>query len=170
MKWVFFDPLFLLGVGNMSFEIENKLPEIKELIAGQGLELIEYKFRKSSGYRSVLTFLVDKQGGINMEECVRVNRALSNGPLEDFSGILEVNSPGLDRPLKLEADFIKVLGNAIRVVAPDAAGHVSGHSGELLSVKDGMIEIRTKDKEIVEKFMIADIVRAVREINFKRDL
>ena len=82
-------------------------------LENRGFELIDLIYR-SSGTKLILTVLADKpQGGITLQECALVCRQLKN-LLEEkniISGdyVLEVSSPGLDRPLKSQRDFLRCL-------------------------------------------------------------
>ncbi len=83
-----------------------------------GFEVVEVRLRGSG--RRFLQVLIDKPGGISLDDCVQVNRSLSDlldtedplpGPYT-----LEVSSPGLDRPLKEPADFKRNMGKEAKVV------------------------------------------------------
>jgi len=101
-------------------EIKGKLESvIGSYLKDRGLELVELIFRRE-GRDLVLRILVDRvQGGIALDECIQLNRQL--GALFDEQGLLqdsytlEVSSPGLDRPLKSKADFLRCLGREVRV-------------------------------------------------------
>jgi len=93
------------------------LAELKRIIAEDlaknNFELVEFTHRYE-GRDLVLRLLVDKpQGGIAMDECESLNRSL--GQLLDEKDIipvryvLEVSSPGLDRPLSTGKDFMRCL-------------------------------------------------------------
>ncbi|NQT07352.1 MAG: ribosome maturation factor RimP [Candidatus Omnitrophica bacterium] len=99
--------------------IVNKIKGLTAKLLQEGaIELIDIIYRRESG-GMVLRFLVDKEGGIKLEECARLNEEIS--ALLDQSEImldkytLEVSSPGLDRPLKTRRDFERVMGKSIRV-------------------------------------------------------
>lgn len=96
---------------------EDFIQELTDLVSGylsaKGLEFIELIHRFESK-RLVLTVLADKpQGGITLEECALLCRQLKdllegNNVIEgDY--VLEVSSPGLDRPLKSQKDFLRSL-------------------------------------------------------------
>ncbi len=86
---------------------------IGENLAENNFELVEFTHRYE-GRDLVLRLLVDKpEGGITMDECASLNRKL--GQLLDEKDIipvryiLELSSPGLDRPLKAREDFMRCL-------------------------------------------------------------
>jgi ribosome maturation factor RimP len=88
------------------------------VVENAGLELIDMTLKRSSG-SMLLVLLVDRtEGGITVEECVRLNRTL--GDSLDAQDIipgrytLEVSSPGLDRRLKTEKDFMTRLGKQVK--------------------------------------------------------
>lgn len=82
------------------------LPVIEDL----GLELVDIEYRRE-GKGWVLRIFIDKEGGITVDDCTGVSHQV--GDLIDIDDLipnaycLEVSSPGLDRPLKKEQDFIK---------------------------------------------------------------
>ena len=91
---------------------------IKEFLSAQALDFVELSFRRE-GRNLVLRLLVDRpEGGITMGECTEVNRRLGE-ILEEKNlisdrYILEVNSPGLDRPLKTRKDFSRCVNRQVK--------------------------------------------------------
>lgn len=84
----------------------------------QKFELIEVDYLKEAGNWYLRVFL-DKEGGFTINDCELVSRAIDK-PLDDFDFIkeqyiLEVSSPGLDRPLKNEKDYIRNVNKLIEV-------------------------------------------------------
>lgn len=81
-------------------------------------ELVDVEYVKEGG-NWYLRAYIDKEGGITVDDCELVSRAL--GDLldrEDFiaeSYILEVSSPGLGRPLKKEKDYQRSLGSSVDI-------------------------------------------------------
>ena len=81
-------------------------------------ELVDVEYVKEAGTWYLRAY-IDKPGGITVDDCEIVNRAL--GDLldeEDFiedSYILEISSPGLGRPLKKERDFARSLGEEVEI-------------------------------------------------------
>ena len=99
----------------MSFQIlKNEVNSLAgELFASRGFVLVDIIFRQDGSGLS-LGLLADRpQGGISLEECSLLNRLLRQEM--DAKNILngqynlEVSSPGLDRPLKTRADFIRCM-------------------------------------------------------------
>ena len=88
-----------------------------------GYELVDVQ--ASNGGR-LLRLFIDKPGGVTLDDCAAISRHLSR--VLAVEGIdyerLEVSSPGLDRPLRKEADFARFSGHKaeIRMRTPDASG------------------------------------------------
>ena len=88
------------------------------LCEAMGLELYDVDYEKE-GPDWYLKIFLDKEGGIFINECADFSRALEkkieeNDPIEN-PYVLEVSSPGLDRPLKKDKDFLKNLGKPVDV-------------------------------------------------------
>ncbi len=96
---------------------------IEPILEEMDVELVDIEYLSEHG-RWVLRIYVDQEGGITLDGCARVSREI--GDLIDVKDILqhgyvlEVSSPGLNRPLKKEKDFLRSVGSKIKVrmVAP----------------------------------------------------
>ncbi len=81
-------------------------------------ELVDVEFVREAG-NWFLRAYIDKPGGITIDDCELISRALSDELDEknfiEESYILEVSSPGLGRPLKKEKDFIRSQGESVEV-------------------------------------------------------
>ena len=100
--------------------IETK---VEPAVTGMGYELVD--LQASNGGR-LLRLFIDKPGGIGVEDCAAVSRQLSR--VLEVEGVdyerLEVSSPGLDRPLRRPADFVRFAGQRadVKMRTPDASG------------------------------------------------
>ena len=88
------------------------------LVEANNFELVDVEYVKEAG-TWYLRVYIDKEGGININDCELVSRAFSEildkeDPIED-AYILEVSSPGLGRPLKKDKDFQRHLGDEVEV-------------------------------------------------------
>ena len=139
----------------LPFEIENRIQTIRLEVEQDGVELLDVHFRRS-GVRGVLTFIVDKPGGVTMDDCAQVNRRLGvyldrEEKTEGVSGFLggsyylEVNSPGLDRPLRAPKDFERAKDDWVRVAWRDERGAGLVTVGRLREV--GAEGIQLEDKQ-----------------------
>ena len=88
------------------------------ILESMGLELVDIEFGRV-GPDSVLRLFIDKEGGVMLDDCAGLSRELSMIlDVEDVIACnytLEVSSPGLDRPLKKQADFDRFTGRLIKV-------------------------------------------------------
>lgn len=103
---------------------------IEPIIDGMGLELVDVEYLSNQG-RWVLRIYIDKAGGVNkgvtegvaggvtIDDCARVSSEIGDlidvKEIIDHEYVLEVSSPGLNRPLKKEKDFIRALDKKIKV-------------------------------------------------------
>jgi ribosome maturation factor RimP len=96
---------------------------VEPAMAGMGYELVDVQ--ASNGGR-LLRLFIDKPGGVTLDDCAAASRHLTR--VLAVEGIdyerLEVSSPGLDRPLRKEADFTRFAGQKaeMRMRTPDATG------------------------------------------------
>lgn len=114
------------------------------------LELVDVEYVKEAGNWYLRAYL-DKEGGITIDDCEVVSRALSDIlDKEDFiedSYILEVSSPGLDRPLKKEKDFERSIGRDVEVRLFQSVDGCKEYTGELLSYDRNTVTISAGDQE-----------------------
>lgn len=100
-----------------STEIVAKTEElVMPIIEENQFELVDVEYVKE-GSNWYLRIYADKEGGINIDDCVLISRALEEKlDREDFikdAYILEVSSPGLGRPLKKDKDFARSIGKSV---------------------------------------------------------
>jgi ribosome maturation factor RimP len=101
-------------------EAFNKIKALAEtLLQEEKMELADIEMlREGRGW--VLRLFIDKTGGITLDDCSSVSRQFGDllevEDLIPFRYTLEVSSPGLDRPLKKDQDFLRQIGNPIQVI------------------------------------------------------
>ena len=100
-------------------EYEQKAEAIlTPIVESKGFELVDVEFVKEAGTWFLRAY-IDKPGGITIDDCEVISRALSDRmDEEDFieeAYILEVSSPGLGRPLKKDKDLERSLGESVDV-------------------------------------------------------
>ena len=98
-------------------EYEQKAEAIlTPIVESRGFELVDVEYVREAGCWYLRGY-IDKPGGITVNDCEDVSRAFSDILDEkDFiedSYIMEISSPGLDRPLKKEKDFKRSLGKLV---------------------------------------------------------
>lgn len=116
---------------------------VREIIKDSPYTLVDVEYVKERDW--YLRVFLDKEGGIELDDCQWVSERLEEkldvlDPIKD-SFILEVSSPGLDRPLKKEEDFVRHIGDMIEI---STFAPVNGKKllvGTLLGLADDEIRV-----------------------------
>ena len=91
---------------------------VEPLLQQEEAELVDIEFCREHGSQ-VLRFYLDKEGGITLDDCEhlsnRLGALLDEADAVPGSYVLEVSSPGLDRIVKKEKDFIRFFGRAVKL-------------------------------------------------------
>ena len=154
----------------MASPLDSVRPLIEAAAAGQGVELFDARFF-GSGSRSVLRVTIDKAGGVAVSDCERVSSAV--GAVLDerdfFDGrpyTLEVSSPGIDRVLKTERDFARIVGReaVLNLAAGASAGGKRTVRGVIAGCEDGVITIDIGTESV--RVPLADVVSGREELRF----
>lgn len=152
IEWVL--PLFCFLEYKMDIkELEDKIRDIIEpVINSIGIELDRLSIRKMHG-NYLLRVFIDKENGINIDDCEDVSRELEaildvEDPIPG-SYVLEVSSPGLDRPLNGAKDFRKYSGKTVRIVINNPIDKQTFFVGKIVKSDDtGVVLLLPKDKEM----------------------
>lgn len=122
------------------------------IIQANGFELVDVEYVKE-GSSFYLRSYLDKPGGITIDDCELVSRALSELlDKEDFiedSYIMEVSSPGLLRPMKKDKDFARNIGKAVEVRCFQMIDKQKEFTGTLSAYDADTVTIQTDKKEMV---------------------
>ena len=141
-------------------ELESRVGRLAEPeILKEGVELVDVEFVRE-GKVQCLRVLIDKRGGVTIDECEAVSRRID--PILEKAGLMadvdtfEVSSPGLDRPLKKPADFVRHMGEKIDVGLYKAIDGDKTITGTLTDYDDGGLTLETADGPVkLEKGEIA---------------
>lgn len=126
---------------------------LQPILDAMGLELVELEFNKV-GRSYLLRIYIDKLDGVNLDDCAEVSRELSvQLDVEDCIAsryTLEVSSPGLDRPLKKEQDFLRYQGRlavikTVELLKDEKGSPRKTFLGLIEGVEDGAVIIRLKE-------------------------
>lgn len=125
------------------------------VVEGQGFDLVDVQWKHEAG-RWVLRVFIDRRPGatdpnVSLDDCAEVSHALSSAlDVADLIApaySLEVSSPGLDRPLKKEADFARFVGQKAKIRTRHPVGESRRNfSGRLLAVEAGRVKIDVGDQ------------------------
>ena len=122
------------------------------ILAEQEAELVELTLHRY-GNRTTVRLLVDKVGGVTIQDCARLNQRLSQAldqrDLIPERYALEVSSPGLDRPLVSKRDFERAIGEELNLQVLDTAGRTTQVKGRLLAVQPEHVVITAPAGNVV---------------------
>jgi ribosome maturation factor RimP len=142
--------------------LREKLIALTEPLLGQlGYELVDLEYSPGR-MRAQLRLLIDRTGGIGLDDCERVSREIS--ALLDVEDpvptgyALEVSSPGLDRVLRTPAHFQRFVGERVRVELLNPRDGRRRYTGRLAALNDAGIELEVDGAMVAVPF--AQIGRA----------
>ena len=139
---------------------------VKSLIEGyledNSIELVDIIYRREQG-GMVLRLLADTPEGITIAECEALNNYLSEAiDKEEIISehfILEVASPGLDRPLASDRDFARVMGKDLEIRMYEPIDGKREHQGKLIGMDKENIVIESDGiSTVVPRLKIAKAV------------
>lgn len=135
----FFSPFFICGEAMALEEL------LESTLNGMGYELVEVE---RLAHNKLLRIFVDKEGGIEIDDCVTISNHLTRlFAVENIDfGRLEVSSPGLDRPLRKEADFDRFKGETIKLKLRIPVQGQRNFVGVLREVNNGIIKLEVDGK------------------------
>lgn len=137
------------GPPQRTAEIVDRVRSLAEpILADRGLELVDLEFRRE-GRGWTLRLYMDRAGGVTLDDCQRVSQELGDhldvADLIPYSYNLEVSSPGLDRPLTRDADFLRFAGKAARITTSEAIQGQRNFHGRLAGLADGEVLLDLAD-------------------------
>jgi len=122
---------------------------IGPVLDDMGYELVDVEYITHYG-RWVLRLYVDKEGGITLDDCAQASREVGDlidvKDIIDHEYVLEVSSPGLNRPLKKEKDFLRALGKKIRVRMSSPVEGRRNFTGTLMRFQEGTLGLEMEDR------------------------
>ncbi len=139
----------------------------RAVVESLGFELCDVEFKKEYG-NWVLTLYIDRPGGVSIDDCECVSKAVD--PVLDEADPIEapyylsVSSLGIDRPLKKDADFQRSVGKRIEIRLYAPKDGRKEYRGELTAFTDAEITVQTEEGTVV--FERKDIALARPELVF----
>jgi ribosome maturation factor RimP len=134
----------------------EELERLTARVVGElGLELVEMGLRGSSKKR-VLRLDIDRAGpgGVELEDCQRVSKhlgeALEDNDLIQSSYVLEVSSPGIDRPIRTDDDIRRNAGRRIQIETTEPIEGRNVFAGVLVGAEEEWLELRIDDQEVLK--------------------
>lgn len=137
--------------------LELLAPEIEAL----GYDLVELD-APGPGAGKTLRIYIDSEEGVGLEDCEKVSHRVSGLlDVEDpIPGqyVLEVSSPGLDRPLRTEAHFLRQAGMLVKVVLEPGRPGRRRYKGRIATVEDGILVLDVDGERV--SLPLSDIASA----------
>jgi ribosome maturation factor RimP len=130
--------------------IENISRLATKVAESSGLDLVDVEIFRA-GKRRVLRIYIGKREGVNVDDCAKVSRELgvlldADNVMADEAYILEVSSPGLDRPFKTLKDYRRNVGRFVRVSTREPVEGLGNKKlvvGKLSDVQEASITVDT---------------------------
>ncbi|MFW5972012.1 MAG: ribosome maturation factor RimP [Bacillota bacterium] len=136
-------------------KITEEVSKIAEpIVENEGLELVDLEYVKEGG-NYYLRLFIDDENGIGLDECEKISRHMSEeldrlDPIKE-NYILEVSSPGIERPLKTLKDFDRFEGSFVTIKTYAPIDGEKEFIGDLMIRNDSNIRIKIrKDDQVVE--------------------
>ena len=169
------NPVGRVGSGREDRRVAEPLETVVgEALDGLGFELVEWRRGGSRG-RPILEVRIDRRDGerVTVDDCARVSRALEAaleaGALVGEQYVLEVSSPGADRPLRHAADWRRFVGRRATVTSPRLAGGKDEVEILALEGEPGAEVARVRDRKGREvDCPLAEVAQARLAFHWKR--
>ena len=149
---------------------EHILRSVEGLLEGSEYDVVDVV---CTGTKQGLTvrLLVDKEGGVTLEDCARVSRAVGDHfeatQVITSRYVLEVSSPGVDRPLRRPADFVRFKDETATVSTYEKVDGRHNHTGVLVGFDQDQDAVLLR---MTDQGQVVSIPRgAIRKAQLKRD-
>ncbi len=152
-----------VDVGKVADSVFQLVEPIAESL---GLTVLEVEYAKKFDGMN-LTVIIDKDGGVTIDDCEALHRAI-DAPIDELDPIetaytLNVSSPGLDRPLKLDWDYKRNLGKKIKVKLYKPMdgkkvfdGVLTGYDADTFTLDTGKTQLTFVKKETAQVLPIIE--------------
>ena len=133
-------------------DVESRIRNIiRAQVEEDGYELLNVEMR-SEGDNSIIRIYLDRPEGINIDDCAGTSKKIAvlldvEDPVED-KYTLEVSSPGIERPLFNEKDYIRFQGKEIRLITKNKIESRRKFTGQIESFNNGVLDLMT-DGQII---------------------
>ncbi len=116
-----------------------------------GFELVEVEYIQQDG-RPTLRVYLDREGGVTLDQCAEASRLI--GPILDAADfvtsayVLEVSSPGIERPVRKPADFERFAGETVRVTTHASVAGRKRFTGVIGELEEQMVRLAMEDDSV----------------------
>ena len=136
----------------MDKTLESRIAALVEpVVKEKNLELVDVEYVRE-GAHWYLRIYIDKDGGVDMDDCTEISYKVSDlldkqNPIPQ-AYMLEVSSPGLERPLKKEEDFARFQGKLVTVHTAVPYQGYQEFSGNLVGLVNEEIVLEYEGKKV----------------------
>ena len=151
---------------------EQMIALLEPLAEESGYELVDIDISGSMS-NPVVAVMLDHPQGIDLEKIVSANEwvdvALDEADFIDSSYILEVSSPGINRPLRKPEDFVRFSGNDVHIKIDAPKGKQANFKGVLKGIDEGIVHIECGEAVEDIDFDSITSARLSTKIDFKSE-
>jgi ribosome maturation factor RimP len=141
---------------------------VEPILEGMGFELVDVEYVSQQG-RWVLRLFIDKEGGVTIDDCAHVSGELGDlidvKSFIDHAYVLEVSSPGLNRPIKKEKDILVSMGKRIKVRMATSPKERRNYTGFLRDFREGKLYVDVDGELVALDWRQVDKANLVYEFN-----
>jgi ribosome maturation factor RimP len=124
----------------------------EEVLGGSGVWVVDVE-TGAAGRRQVVRLFIDKPGGVTVGDCAHASRAMEDAldtrEILPGSYVLEVSSPGLERPLRHPEEYEHFIGRRVRIVTRVPVAEQQALSGEIVEVTPAMVALRLPEGDLL---------------------
>ena len=134
---------------NLSLVAQALAPTIEKL----GYELVEVEFEKKYGQDNLTVFIDKVPDGVSLDDCEKVHYAIDPildelNPTQDAPYVLNISSPGLDRPFKTQRDYERNYGKEVEIKLYAQLKGKKIYEGVLITRTENFVVINDGKEEI----------------------
>ncbi len=128
--------------------------KVENLLTEGDYDLVAVEYVKEGSERVLRVFIENKEGELDLDDCARLSHRLSDWlDEEDFiseSYILEISSPGVERPLRGRDDFQRFSGESVYIKTYAPIRGEKEFTGKLLGLEKDLVRLELAEDEVVE--------------------
>lgn len=125
----------------------------KPIIEDMGYYLVDVEYVKE-GKNRILRFLIDSENGVDIDDCAiiseRISSALDETDPIEAEYILEISSPGAERPLKTKEDIYRSINKYVNVRLKEPINNRTVYEGDLLAFDGETLTLQYRDKTVTK--------------------
>jgi len=142
---------------------ESMLSKVRQLVEpqveGLNLELVDVDYVKE-GAHWYLRIYIDKEGGVDIDDCTAVSHKLGEvldreNPIPQ-AYMLEVSSPGIERPLRKRDDYEKYKGELVSIYTKEPFHGFASFTGNLVGLLEDQVVLEYEKQEIAIPFHLVE--------------